>query len=240
MNDGHANARIAPRALNDTGGIGKLSHMDHARSVIRRGVRPCRRRFGHPRLSTIGAFMARAALLILLAASASWPVAAQDGSGEQAVVRQVLGAAAVRDPFAQAVVRRSFDVPAIAAFVLGSYWPAASDDERRDFVELLAESIAQGLVRRRLAEDDAYAIIATRRLANGDAVVTSRVRLAAGDVARLDWRLRGTPPLIVDLAIDGRSTSVTRRDDYLARLHHNGGTVRALIAGLRSGPRSDP
>jgi ABC-type transporter MlaC component len=215
--------------------------MDHVRSVIRRDVRPCRRRLlRHGRHSTIGAFMARAALLFLLAAGVSWPVGAQDASSEQAVVRQVLVAAAARDPFAEAVVRRSFDIPAIAGFVLGSYWPTASDDERQDFSALLVQSIALGLIRRRLADDDAFAIMETRHLANGDAVVLSRVRLASGDMAHLDWRLRGTPPLIVDLAIDGRSTSVTRRDDYLARLHHNGGTVHALIAALRTAPRSDP
>jgi ABC-type transporter MlaC component len=184
--------------------------------------------------------MARAALLFLLAAGVPWPVAAQDGSSEQAVVRQVLMATAARDPFAASIVRRTFDLPAIAAFVLGPYWPTASDDERRDFTELLAQNIALGLVRRRLADDDAWAVLDTRRLANGDAVVRSRVRLANGDAARLDWRLRGVPPLIVDLAIDGTSTSVARRDDYLARLHRNGGTVRALIAGLQSGPRSGP
>jgi ABC-type transporter MlaC component len=184
--------------------------------------------------------MTRAALLFLLAASVSWPVAAQDASGEQGIVRQVLVSAAARDPFAEAVVRRSFDIPAIAAFVLGPYWAAASDDERRDFAALLVQTITQGLIGRRLADDDAFAIIETRHLANGDAVVLSRVRLASGDMAHLDWRLRGTPPLIVDVAIDGRSTSVSRRDDYLARLRHNGGTVHALIAALRPAARSDP
>jgi ABC-type transporter MlaC component len=184
--------------------------------------------------------MARAALLFLMACVA-WPVAAQDTPTEEAVVARVLEAAASRSPTTEGVVRRSFDILAISGFVLGPYWAAASDDERKDFSDFLAESIALGLIRRRLAAGaEAYAITGTRRLANGDVVVASRLRLANGDTANVDWRLRGAPPLIVDVAVDGRSTAVTRRDDYLGRIRQSGGTLRSLVTALRSGPRNDP
>ena len=184
--------------------------------------------------------MVRAALLLSLAACLAWPAAAEASSPEEAVVARVFEAAVAGAPSAERVVSRSFNIPAIAAFVLGPYWAPASRDEQKDFSALLTQAIARGLTRRPLASGpDVYTVSGMRRLSNGDAVVLTRVKLARGEVANLDWRLRGSPPLVVDVSVDGRSTAVTRRNDYQARIRANGGSVRALTTALRSGAGND-
>jgi ABC-type transporter MlaC component len=185
--------------------------------------------------------MIRAALILLLAAWMAWPIAAKASSPEEAVAARVITAAAAGAPSAERVVPRNFNIPAICAFVLGPFWASASRDEQRDFSDLLTQNIAKALTRRPLATgDDVYSVVGVRKLANGDTVVLSRLKLARGEIANLDWRLRGSPPLIVDVSIDGRSTSVSRRNDYLARMHANGGSLRALVTALRSGAGHDP
>ena len=186
--------------------------------------------------------MIRAALNFVLAASMAWSTAAAAAnSPEEAVTARVIEAASEGPAAAERIVPHSFNISAIAGFVLGPFWASANRDEQRDFSAALARAIARGLTRRPLAAgNDVYTVTGVRRLSNGDTVVLSHLRLARGEVANLDWRLRGSPPLIVDVSIDGRSTAVSRRDDYIARLHANGGSVRALVTVLQSGAGTDP
>jgi len=222
--------------LDDTDGMRKLRH-----AGCKTATKLARMRQSKVGMIKVGMIVVRAARALVLAAGLAWPAAAFAASAEEAVVTRVLQAAVTGPSAAARVAPRSFDIPAIAAFVLGTYWTSAPRDDQKDFVAALAQSIGRSLTRRPLSKDpDAFSVTGTRRLSSGETLVTSRLKLANGNIANLHWRLRGSPPLIVDVSVDGRSTAVTRRDDLQARLRVNGGSLSTLVTAMRSGASIDP
>jgi ABC-type transporter MlaC component len=158
---------------------------------------------------------------------------ADDESIAIALVKRVYLAANTRS---LDVLREAIDSSAIARKVLGNYWASASTNEQQDFTDSLTEVIAGALVRRFSGHTpDALMVLGARTLADGDVVVSSKMTWSESSLTVLDWRIHlcGDAACIVDVVADGVSLAIQRRDEYIARIEANGGSVADLIASLR-------
>lgn len=179
------------------------------------------------------------ALLALVAMTpAPRPAYADDEAAAIALVEKIHQAAGAQS---LQVLRAAIDAPAIARTVLGSYWQSASAGERREFTAALSDAVVEALVRRFRGQDAAdFAVLGSRKLGNGDILVSSRMTRSDSRITRLDWRAHHCRAglCIADVLTDGASASIQRRDEYMARMKANGGSIAELTASLRgAGPR---
>jgi ABC-type transporter MlaC component len=164
---------------------------------------------------------------------ATRPAIADDETAAIAVVERIHQAASTQSLNA---LRSTIDAPAIARTVLGTYWQSASASERRDFTDALTDAIVDALVRRftgQAATD--FTVLGSRRLSNGDILVSTRMTRPDSRMINLDWRTHRCRVgfCIADVLTDGASVSIQRRDEYMARMKANGGSIAELISSLR-------
>ena len=171
------------------------------------------------------------------AAAAADPTALVSSLGSRAL--EVLGkgtSESQRVARFRELLREDFDIPGIARFVLGRYWNTASEEERREFVKLFEEYVAQAYATR-LAEYAGEKFKVTGSRPEGDgAIVSSQILRPAGSAPiKVDWRLTGRNGIykISDVAVDGISMAVTQRSEFASVIQHNGGQLQGLITMLR-------
>jgi phospholipid transport system substrate-binding protein len=133
----------------------------------------------------------------------------------------------------------SFDIPAIARFVLGRYWRNATPDQQQEFVKLFEDFNVQVWTKR--FEDyhgESLKTVGTGTK-EGDQgwLVESSIVRNQGPPISVQWRLEqsdGAGFRIVDIIVDGVSMALTYRSDYASALQGNGGKIDALLASLRT------
>jgi phospholipid transport system substrate-binding protein len=145
--------------------------------------------------------------------------------------------------------REDFDVPGIARFVLGRYWPVTSPIEQQEFLGLFENYIVQVYADRlsRYADTgDPPRVIGSNPGPDG-AVVSSQLRLANGGGPKagghgptvlpvsVDWRLsaRNGSYKISDVVVDGISMAASQRSEFASEIQRDGGQVQALLATMR-------
>jgi ABC-type transporter MlaC component len=174
------------------------------------------------------------ALLVFISFAAT---AADDETTAIALVEKIHRAASVN---ATNVLRTTIDVPSIAHTVLGAYWHSATAGERKDFTEALTDAIIAGLVRRFSSQSvGGFAVHGSRKLGNGDILVSTRMTRSDSRETALDWRIHNCHAgvCVTDVIIDGASAAIQRRDEYKARMQANGGSIADLIASIRQIPQ---
>jgi ABC-type transporter MlaC component len=182
------------------------------------------------------------ALVVGVAAMAE-TARADEQTDAVALVQQVREAAIAlsfgRSPEAQKQsIGTAFDGAGIGQRVLGDYWATASDGDRTAVVDALLEGIALVLADRLMGTGDQnFVVNETRILTNGDILVRSQFVPPVRQPTAVDWRVRRCEGrlCIGDVIVDGASLTVTRRDQVLAELAGNGGSIPKLIANLTEG-----
>jgi phospholipid transport system substrate-binding protein len=131
----------------------------------------------------------------------------------------------------------NFDVPQIAQFVLGLYWPRATQEQRAEYVRLFEDFVVKSYAKKfGDYSGDGFKTGAVTKVASGDSVVSSQIRTNENKPpVRVDWRVRANDSQykIVDVMVEGISMSVTHRDEFAAVIRNSGGTVAGLIDALR-------
>jgi ABC-type transporter MlaC component len=143
-------------------------------------------------------------------------------------------------PSAPAAIRDSFDMSGIARTILGTYWPYANPTERQEVVDLVLHAIVDAMARRLgAAPANGLVVIGNRRLANGDALIATRLTQASGRVLNLDWRMHQCAhgPCVIDLIADGASVAIQQRDEFAARMTSSGHSIAEVIASMHTTPR---
>lgn len=133
------------------------------------------------------------------------------------------------------LLERYLDLGDIARKVAGKAWESAGEAERRDFRLVLRDVMAVELGRR-IRPDDRLRISGAKPIGSKDVVVLSSQIRRDGSARRLDWKMRpcGGSFCLFDIAGNGASLTVARRDDYAPRLKALGGSLAALTASLRT------
>lgn len=148
---------------------------------------------------------------------------------------------AEREQRFRALLTENFDVPTIGRFVLGLYWPRATEEQRQQYMVLFEDFIVKAYAKR-FADYSGEALKTgnVTKVTNTDAVVSSLIKSGdAAPPARVDWRVRSEDAhyKIVDVMVEGISMSVTHRDEFAAVIRNNGGTVAGLIDVLKKKSR---
>ena len=137
----------------------------------------------------------------------------------------------------RAIFDEGFDVPAIARFVLGTYWRTASDEQRRTFLTLF-ETYVVHVYTVRFNEYSGQQLKVTAARAEGDdaALVQSVIAQPSGaPPLRVDWRVSRTDRgyRINDVVVEGVSMAITQRQEFASVIQRNGGQIDALLKLLR-------
>jgi phospholipid transport system substrate-binding protein len=133
----------------------------------------------------------------------------------------------------RALLEAGFDIPVISRFVLGRYWRAASDAERREFATLFEDWVVRTYASRfKSYAGQTIRVTGTRPESEMSTVVLSQfVNPNAPDPVRVEWHVRKEPGgsyKIYDISVEGVSMALTERDEIAAVADRNGGTAAAL------------
>lgn len=141
--------------------------------------------------------------------------------------------------------REDFDVPGIARFVLGRYWPLASPSEQQEFLGLFEDYIVHiysDRLSRYADTGDAPRVTGSRPVSDGT-VVSSQLKLANGGGPKagghgptvlpvnVDWRLiaQNGSYKVSDVIVDGISMAASQRSEFASEIERNGGQLHGLL-----------
>ena len=131
------------------------------------------------------------------------------------------------------VIRRSFDIAAMARLSVGSSWAGLNEAQRQQVTDSFARYIA-GIYADRFDSYAGQKLEVTGEQPSGAGVmVRSQIIKANGEPVRVDYMMRqsGEAWLIADIYLDGAISEVaTRRSEFAAILKNDG--IDGLIAAL--------
>jgi phospholipid transport system substrate-binding protein len=131
---------------------------------------------------------------------------------------------------------RNFDIPSLARFALGRYWPLATPAQQQTYIGLFDEMVVWSYA----SHFESYGggtfhITASRSDSEHDAFVTTVVTPNAGPPVNVDWRLRARDGHlgIIDVVIEGVSMSLSERQEFASVIQGKGGNIDAFLQALR-------
>lgn len=130
-----------------------------------------------------------------------------------------------------------FDIPLIARFVLGRFWRAATEAERKEYVDLFRELVIVTYARRfhEFTSARLRVLSVSRPNEDNDVIVAVELAVPGKPQVRMDTRVRQNPGQfkIIDISIEGISMALTQRDEFASVIQRGGGQVEALLVSLR-------
>jgi phospholipid transport system substrate-binding protein len=134
------------------------------------------------------------------------------------------------------MLEKYFDMPAIAKYMLGSYWRKATPQEQSDFTATLTDFLALAYGKRFSSyTGHEMSVGRVRDEGDGRTTVFSTVKLPNGDPARVDWTIEaaGDSYKIADVKVEGLSLADTHRQEFASVISSNGGSIGKLIEVLK-------
>jgi phospholipid transport system substrate-binding protein len=185
------------------------------------------------------------ALLLAFAASSARAVAEADPAGFVAELGQDALKAmqdkamspADRVRHFGALVRKDFDLPRIARFVLGRYWRDATDSERAEFTDRFSTYMVKMYSQRFAGYSGETFRVVKQRVENETTTMvgTEIARAASGEPVAVGWRVAKTPEgfKITDIDVGGVSLVLAQRDEIASAIQQNGGALSSLFRQLQ-------
>jgi phospholipid transport system substrate-binding protein len=139
------------------------------------------------------------------------------------------------------VLHHGFDVPAIAAYVLGPAHARLSDQQRREYVREFENLIVHTFTERvriagpRVSDiSDAVKVVSASPIAKDRMLVHSKINRTGASWVTIDWLLReqNGKISILDIVVLGISQAEVYRQEFASVMRREGG-VDGLIAALR-------
>lgn len=135
------------------------------------------------------------------------------------------------------LLEESFDMNTIARFALGRYWRQATQDQKREYLNLFKKMIVT-VYTARFNEYDGqkFETRNVRPEGDRDAIVSSFLIPDSGPEVQIDWRVRRKDGQykIIDVIVEGVSMSVTQRSDFSSVIQRGGGNIEVLLGHLRN------
>ena len=144
-----------------------------------------------------------------------------------------------KDTAFQDMLRRSFDLPTIARFVIGrSAWFGATDPEKAEYLKLFEKLVVRIYSDRfSFYSGEKFHVQSERQEGERDTMVTSHImRPDSSSPIVVDWRVRNFNgrQAIIDVIVEGISMSVTQRQEYGSVLQRNENRLEPLLALMRT------
>jgi phospholipid transport system substrate-binding protein len=145
----------------------------------------------------------------------------------------------------RSLLQTGFDIPRISRFVLGRYWSAATDDQRKEFSQLFEDWIVRTYTARfGQYSGEKIQVTATRSEGPTTTVVSSQfVSPTGAPPAKVEWVVRKSGDndyTVVDVSVEGVSMALTQRDEIAAVADRNGGTVDGLNHAMQDKIKGAP
>jgi phospholipid transport system substrate-binding protein len=131
------------------------------------------------------------------------------------------------------VIRRSFDVPAMARLSVGTSWAGMTESQRQQVTESFGRYISAIYADRFDSYNGEKLQVTGEQPAASGVMVRSQITKANGEPVKVDYMMRrnGDSWLISDIYLDGAISEVaTRRSEFAAILKNDG--IDGLIAAL--------
>lgn len=132
---------------------------------------------------------------------------------------------------------KHFDVPTIARWVLGRYWPSATSEQRHQYLSLFEEMIVVTYSERFVElGEDVFSVTEAQLKGEKDIIVRSTLERPQHEQrVQLDWRVRDRDGefRIIDVMVEGVSMGQTQRSEFASVIRNSGGTIDGLIEELR-------
>jgi len=147
---------------------------------------------------------------------------------------------AERESRMKEILDSSFDMPAIARFVLGIYWPRASAQQQEEFFRLYEQLVVRNYAALfRQYTGESLTVGDVRKIEESESyIVLSQIEKPDGKPPiPVEWRVRQSQPnafKVVDVKVEGVSMPVTHRNEYASVIRRQGGRVDDLLAVLRN------
>ena len=142
----------------------------------------------------------------------------------------------IRQSRFRGLLRKNFDLPTIARFVLGRYWKQATDAQLEEFKILLEDYIVLSYSSRfKDYKDEVFEVNEVRADGKKDTIVYTRIVRKKASPVRIDWRVRhpNDHMKVIDVVIEGLSMSLTHRNEFAAVIQRTGNGVDGLLTLLR-------
>jgi phospholipid transport system substrate-binding protein len=136
--------------------------------------------------------------------------------------------------FAQ-TLRKGFDLPLIARFVMGKYWRRATPEQRDDYVDLFGRFVIKTYSQHLGGfAGSAFEIVGAKPIGKKDVLVRTVVQRKSGPPVKAGWRVREIKDQhkIVDVMVERISMAVTQRQEFASILKRDG--VEGLLQILRA------
>ena len=127
-----------------------------------------------------------------------------------------------------------FDVPAMARFVASRYWRRMSDPQKREYLELFRDYVANiYAVQFSKYTGETFEVVRQRKLDDRVTDVKTRILRPNGPALAIDFRVAssGDELKITDVVVEAISLLVTKRSEFQSVLRHRG--VEGFLQTLR-------
>ncbi len=197
----------------------------------------------HNAFTRLRHFAAVAALAVMLAS----PALAQQASSPKAYVKDLtttalteLTSGKISDSERVKRMRRlfvqSFDVPAVAKFVLGVHWRQTTEAQFKEFLKLYEIYVAHnyaGLIKRFSGET--IDVLREQPSGGDTTLVFGRINRASGPAIAMEFRVHKNSSgyKLLDLRIEGVSMPLTHRKQFSSVINRSRKGVQGLIDALR-------
>lgn len=136
------------------------------------------------------------------------------------------------------IFTESIDLPTLSKFVLGRYWKASSEMEKRDFIKIFSELNIKTWARRfnDYAGLDVKTVGVTPSKTKGQFFVESKIERNSGEAPIIvRWRVmkKAEGYKIIDIIVEGSSMARTYRNEYRSVIKNSGNGVQGLIDTLK-------
>lgn len=130
----------------------------------------------------------------------------------------------------------SFDMERIGRFVLGQHWRSATEDQRREFLEVFRQYMVTSYADKigsYSGENLEFRDVVS--LNDKESLVHSLITRPNGPPIKLDWRVRQdeSGDRIVDVIVEGISMAQTQRSDFSSVISQPNVGVEGLINKLK-------
>lgn len=138
----------------------------------------------------------------------------------------------------RALLNEGFDIPLIGRFVLARYWRGATEEERQGFLSTFEDMIVQRFLPMFADhKGERFTVTEVHTDPSRPELVTAYTEIIGprGAPAQVAWRIHDAngQHKIIDVLVEKVSMVITLRSEYGSFIQRHGGSVSALVDGLR-------
>ncbi len=137
----------------------------------------------------------------------------------------------------RALMLKSLAIKGIAKFVLGRHWRRATEDEKKEYLQLFEDLLVTTYADRFKKYSGEKLLVKNAEMrGKRDALVhTTMVRVDGSKALKVAWRVRRKDGKyrIVDIMVEGLSMVMTQKSEFASFIKQNGGNIKALLGELR-------